>query len=184
MYVFSDLQRLSIPDQFFHFSQANLDSAEMLCAAMCGNNQVATYAHGAVIQSLTFHALELFLKAAILRSVPTETFGGPTGHDLNQLHKCYKDLYPEKCMAFDGPFMSTPPDANDLVGLDQNIIDELVKFDMGRKKDKVDQLHRYPIDMKGNEWKILLGFEPNTFRLRIKQLQSDLSDVKAVILNG
>jgi hypothetical protein len=183
MYVLSDLQRLSIPDQLFHFSQANLDSAEMLCLAMCGNNQVATYAHGAVIQSLTFHALELFLKAAILRSEPTATFGGPTGHDLTLLYNRYKGLYPEKCMQFDAPFMSGPLDANDLVGLDQNIIDELVKSDRERKKDKVDQLHRYPIDMKGNEWKSLFGFEPNSFGLRIKQIQSDLSAVKAVILN-
>lgn len=172
-FVLSDLQKLSIPDQLFHFSQANLDSAEMLCVAMCGNNQVATYAHGAVIQSLTFHALELFLKAAIMRSDPTATFGGRDGHDLTRLYKQYQGMYPEKCMQFDVPFMAAPLDADDVVGLDRR-----------QKKDSVDELHRYPIDMKGNEWKALIGFEANSFRLTIEKIRSDLSAVKAMILNG
>lgn len=92
MLHFSDLQCMPIPEQLFAFSDAYLQSADILCATLCNSVDRATYAHGAVIMSLTFHALELFLKAAILQKAPMEVFGGRMGHDLDHLYKRYSDL--------------------------------------------------------------------------------------------
>ena len=81
-----------------------------------------TYAHGAVILSLTFHGCELFLKAAILQKVPTEQFSGNTGHNLEHLSKRYANLFPGKAWALDLPFRHHPPE---LDGLDPRIAEEL-----------------------------------------------------------
>src|SRR5437016_3266766 len=104
MLHFSDLQRLPVPKQFFAFSDAYLDSAESLCDALCTASKSATYAHGAAVMSLTFHSIELFLKAAILQKAPSEQFSGSGGHDLGQLYERYTQLNPDEGYAFDFPF--------------------------------------------------------------------------------
>ena len=96
MLVFSDLQRLSVPAQFFAFSDAYLDSAVSLCDALCATSATVTYAHGAAVMSLTFHSIELFLKAAILQRSPGEQFSGSRGHNLDYLYQRYANLYPAK----------------------------------------------------------------------------------------
>jgi hypothetical protein len=182
MLHFSDLQRLSISEQLFAFSQANLDSAETLCTAIRAKTEVVTYAHGAVIMSLTFHALELFLKAAILRTVPTEKFGGRVGHDLTQLYNRYKGLYPKKAMQFEVPFRSEELHTSNF---DKNIVEELSALNRYRERSlPEDQLHRYPTNIEGETWDAILGFEPTSFGSTIKQLQSKLTEVKAEIHNS
>ena len=182
MLHFSDLQRKPVSDQLFSFADAYLESADSLCAVLCKNADAATYAHGAVIMSLTFHALELFLKAAILRKAPTETFAGRAGHDLINLHKLYTNLYQGEAMQFSVPFKRGLPDTKEL---DPQIAEEL----LARVRDQdmnmpEDQLHRYPISAGGKEWEATLGFEPNSFSRTILQLRSELAAVKTRIQGG
>jgi hypothetical protein len=182
MFYFGDLQRKTIPDQLFAFAQANLDSADSLCATLCAKTAGATYAHGAVILSLTFHALELFLKAAILQKSPSEQFGGRSGHDLAQLSKRYSNLHHGKDMSFHIPFARELPDAH---GLDPQVAKELIAY--VREQDKKmpqDQLHRYPTSVNGETWNAALGFEPNSFRITIQQLQHDFADIKPRVQAG
>ena len=182
MLHFSDLQRKPVSDQLFLFADAYLESADSLCAVLCKNVDAATYAHGAVIMSLTFHALELFLKSAILRKVPTETFAGRAGHDLTNLHKRYTNLYPGNAMHFAIPFKRELPDTKEL---DPQVAEELLAYVCEQNKNMPeDQLHRYPISVDGKEWKAALGFEPNSFRMTILQLRSELAAVKVRIQGG
>lgn len=176
MLHFSDLQLLAIPDQLFAFSDAYLQSADNLCATLCGTADRATYAHGAVVMSLTFHALELFLKAAILRKAPTEVVGGRTGHDLAVLHKRYSNLYPGKAMQFYIPFKRELPDTKNL---DPQVAEELLSYIQEQNKaTPEDQLHRYPIDVDGEVWEGAFGFEPNSFSKILTELRNELAVVK------
>ena len=182
MLHFSDLQRKSVPDQLFAFAQANLESAESLCLKLTAETAAATYAHGAVILSLTFHSLELFLKAAILQRIPAEKFGGRSGHDLTHLSKRFSDLYPEKEMSFHIPFMRQLPDTQ---GLDPEVIEELIACVRAQeKKMPEDQLHRYPTGVDGKTWNAGFGFEPNSFLVTIHQLQRDCAAVKPRVQGG
>ena len=182
MLFFGDLQRKPVPDQLYAFAQANLDSAESLCSNLCARNTGATYAHGAVILSLTFHALELFLKAAILQKSPTEKFRGRNGHDLAKLSKHYSKLHPGNNMIFDVPFVRNMPDTS---GLDPQVANEIIACVRDQdKKMPEDQLHRYPIGVDGETWHAALGFEPNSFRITIQQLQHAFTDIKARVQAG
>ena len=144
MLHFSDLQRKSVPEQLFSFADANLQSASVLCARLCAEADQATYAHGAVIMSLTFHSVELFLKAAILRKDSKKKCNG---HDLDRLKNQYANLYPGTNYDFDILFSRQAPDTHDL---DAHISKELAHaFRLSKEKAKEvpeDQLHRYPIN--------------------------------------
>jgi hypothetical protein len=182
MLHFSDIQHKPIPDQLLAFSNANLESADFLCMSICNATETATYAHGAVVMSLTFHALELFLKAAILRKAPTESFSGRAGHDLEHLYKRYSNLYPGAAMQFSMPFRRKGPDTSTL---DPQVAKELLTYiDKQRKAMPEDQLHRYPINVEGEEWQALLAFEPHSFSNTLKTLKNELHALKSRIQVG
>jgi len=58
--------------QFLAFSEAYLYSAANLCSILAASPSESTYPKGAVVLSLTFHGIELFLKAAILEKASDE----------------------------------------------------------------------------------------------------------------
>jgi hypothetical protein len=84
-------------------ARANLDAALTLTAALAQDSAAAKFADGTVTMSLAFHSVELFLKGAILTAQPNESFKGE-GHDIEQLERRYRNLYPSKPFRFDRPF--------------------------------------------------------------------------------
>ena len=99
----SDLAPLSIPLKFLSFSDAYLDSASRLCTVLKRSPRKFNYARGSVVLYLTFHAIELFLKGAILERKPNEKLGN---HDIEVLSRRYKKLYPGMKYEFHAPFIS------------------------------------------------------------------------------
>lgn len=182
MLHFSDLQRLAIPKQFLAFSDAYLESTEILCTNLCEREAETTYAHGAVILSLTFHGCELFLKAAILYRAPDEQFSGNSGHSLEHLNRRYTKLYPGRAWALDLPFRR---DEMNFDGIDPRVADELKQLTRERDKSMPqDQLHRYPTDVQGQPWDAAFGFEPNSFRRDIMRIRVDFERVKRALPGG
>ena len=82
------------PEQFAAYALAFLDSAQRLCTILAGSHKKATFERGSVVLHLTAHAVELFLKGAILRKKPEERYSHD--HDLEHLHNRYKSLYPAR----------------------------------------------------------------------------------------
>ncbi len=168
------LKDKSIPCKFLAFSDAYLDSAEHLCKVLKRSTKKATYERGAVVLYLTFHSIELFLKAAILFKCENENLN----HNIQHYEKRYKNLYPGKKYNIDIPFGteysgSEPPDLDKL----------------GYKMPPQDQVHRYPVDRKGKEWggekwEAIFAFEPTLFLLDIERLKEAISRVKEEIFNG
>lgn len=146
---FSEIESLSASLQFLAFSEAYLESAEQLCGALAATPAESTYPKGAVVLSLTFHGIELFLKAAILEKTPTEQFGGNADHD-EHLHKRYTNLYPGKKYAFENPFRD---EEVVLVNPDPSILEELrIQIAKHKRATPTDQLCRYPRNIEGNSW--------------------------------
>ena len=102
----SRLLSLPPPQQLESLALAYLESAQSLCDALADDPKDATFEKGAVVLYLSAHAVELFLKAAILRKTPSETFA----HDLEHIYNRYRALFPAKRFAFTSmPFSSEYP---------------------------------------------------------------------------
>ena len=142
MYGNWELSGKDLPEQFFAFSAAYLDSARRLCVVLKRSTKKATYARGCVVLYLTFHAAELFLKAAILSKNPKEKLN----HNIEDYYKRFNSLYPNKRYRFELPFRT------EYLGLEPEII-KLVK----NQQPPPDQLHKYPTDRKGSEWEGAFG---------------------------
>ncbi len=167
MYGNWELSEKDLPEQFFAFSIAYLDSARRLCVVLKRSIIKATYARGCVVLYLTFHAVELFLKGAILSKSPNEKLN----HDIEGYYKRYNNLYPKKTFNFELPYRT------EYLGLEPEII-ELVK----KQQPPPDQLHKYPTDNKGSEWKGAFAFKPVEFVEIIEQLILDFGRIENKIL--
>jgi hypothetical protein len=182
MVHFSEIESLSASLQFLAFSEAYLESAGQLCGALAASPSESTYPKSAVVLSLTFHGIELFLKAAILEEVPTEQFGGNAGHDLEHLHKRYTNLYPGKSYAFEPPFRD---EEFVLVNPDPRILKELrLQIAKHKRAMPTDQLCRYPRNIEGSPWEGIFSFEASSFAGVITKVQEDISRLKELIFNG
>jgi len=182
MVHFSDIQSLRASLQFLAFSEAYLEAAGQLCGALAASLAESTYPKGAVVMSITFHGIELFLKAAILEKAPNEQFSGNVGHDLDHLHKRYANLYPGNKHAFEVPFRD---EEVVLVNPDPRILEELkLRIAEHKRATPADQLHRYPRDTGGNPWEGLYSFEASSFAGVIGQVQEDITRLKELIFNG
>lgn len=153
-----------IPEQFLAFSEAYLDSAYRLCKVLKISTRKRTYPRGAVVQFLTFHAVELFLKAAILHKCPNEGLH----HDVVHLTNRYKALYPGKKFNFDVPFK-----AASYIGFEPSEIKPI--------KMPQDQLNRYPINKDFEVWEGAIGFKPESFLIVIERLQYDIDNISKMI---
>lgn len=182
MVHFSEIEELRASLQFLAFSEAYLESAGRLCGVLAEFPTESNYPKGAVVLSLTFHGIELFLKAAILEKVPGEQFSGNVGHDLDHLGKRYANLYPGKKHAFEIPFRN---EEVDLVNPDPRLVEELKILMADHKRSTpTDQLHRYPRDIEGNPWEGIYAFEASSFSLVIKKAHQDIARLKELIFHG
>jgi hypothetical protein len=180
MVHFSEIESLRVSLQFLAFSEAYLYSAACLCDVLASSPEESSFPQGAVVLSLSFHGIELFLKAAILEKVPEEKFCGKSGHDLESLGKRYANLYRSKKFAFKVPFGTeeTNPDQ------DPCVIEKIEQFMSKHKRDNpADQLNRYPRNIEGEPWDGIYAFEPNSFATVIAKAQQDVARLKGLIFN-
>ena len=179
----SDLASLNIPLRYLSFSVAYLDSASRLCTVLTQSPRRSNYPRGSVVLHLTFHAIELFLKSAILEQNPNEILGT---HDVQVLSKRYKKLYPGKKYEFHAPFIGRDPgdlsddDFRAIYGSEllEDVRKRIKKF---KKKNPRDQRHRYLTNTEGQPWDDDVGFEPVSFLVTIKKLKADIAQLAELI---
>lgn len=166
------ISNLTMPCQFAAFADAYLDSAARLCKALKRSTRKTSYPRGAVVLFLVHHAVELFLKAAILQKSPNENLYN--NHNINHLEKLYCSLYPGKKYDFDVPFSKTVD-----LGLEPPEIPK-----QKTSKSVLNQAYRYPIDNKGNEWHTIFSFDPVSFLPVIDRLQADFNRLQSEIFSA
>jgi hypothetical protein len=179
MVHFSELEPLGASKQLLAYSEAYLESAGHLCGILAATPAESNYPRSAVVLSLTFHGIELFLKAAILEKAPNEQF---SDHNLDHLGKRYEKLYPAKKHTFDILFRDEEIVLDDP---DPLVIKEFERQIAELKRaTPTDQLHRYPQDIKGDSWKGLYSFEASSFAGDISKVQQRVARLKELIFNS
>lgn len=179
MLVDYEVVNLSVPEQFSVFSNAYLDSAIRLCTVLARSTKKATYVRGSVVLYLAFHATELFLKGAILKSVPEENVGST--HNIGILNNRYKNLYQGKKYRFRLLFTSEEPDFSNIEP------DKVKKYKIIIENMEKDNPHaqkfRYPQNKEGQPWSGPNGFEPSSFLRELKQLREQFNDISELIFS-
>lgn len=163
LYGVWELYNKKTPEKFYDYSEAYLDSAKRLCQVLIRSTNKASFVRGSVVQYLTFHSIELFLKGSIIAKSPTEKLS----HDLDFYYKRYNKLYPAKKYRIDFPFRTN------FEGLNPEQIEEARK-----QIPPQDQAHKYPTDKNGKEWSYLYAFEPISFLKIIEKLELDFNRIR------
>lgn len=163
------LSGLCVPQLFAAYADAYLDSAKRLCKVLKVSPRKASYERGAVVIYLTFHSVELFLKAAVLQKAPSEKLN----HNIEHYGKRYRKLYPGKIFNFEIPFKT------EYVGFEPPEIEKLKSSEPAK-----DQMHRYPTDRKGKEWSGVFAFDPVSFLSIIEGLNDDFKRLKGEIFSA
>jgi len=114
---------------------------------------------------LAAHAVELFIKGAVLSRDPCALL---EGHLLEQLSDEYRKRFPEPSFEWDIPFKVEYP------GIAEADIEAL------RKATPVPSiLYRYPVSRGGKEWNGAFGFEAGTFLAVLERLEHDFKRIKS-----
>lgn len=137
------------PQLFFRLAIAYADSSHQIVRSMLAGDLPQTFAHAQTIHFLFDHAVELFLKGAILKS----TGKNENIHDLQPLFGRYRNLYPKKAFEF------------------TIRIAETVKANPQSPHSKFP---RYPMDYKGNVWEGYNAYTLETWLSETEHLRQDL----------
>lgn len=143
-----ELDGLSRADRFFHLAQAYLESSHYLFESMIDGSVRTTFGHAKAAGFMFEHSLELFFKGAITQAgkKPTNT------HNLSQLYREFKNLYPGKGFSFIGK------------------IEEVCEEDSQRP---YSEWNRYPIDSSGNLWSKPLFYDPHLWASQLILFKED-----------
>jgi hypothetical protein len=163
-----ELSPLPIPSRFFRFARAYLDAAIVLNTRLFDGSDDQTYPRACVPLYLAQHAIELFLKGAILSRAPAEKLQ----HGVERLGIRYHDLYSEICFRWDIPFGTAEP-----VGAEPGKIEELRKLSL-----PADQQFRYPTDIEKKPWMGISAYLAAEFHLTLNQVSSDFDRLESLIL--
>ncbi len=143
----------SKPQLFFRVSIAYSNSSRHIFQSMLNGSLPATFAQAQTAHFLFDHAVELFIKGAILKL----TNSIEKSHDLQSLYGRYRKLYPKKKFELTGRILDT------------------VKKD---KNSPHSEFPRYPIDKDGNTWQ---GYNAYTIEKWIAEAQHMCTDLNKLI---
>lgn len=139
-----EVQNYEEAELHLDLSFAYLDSSVFLCQGMTDEVFRESYGRGKVVLSNSFHAVELFLKAAICKKGKKT----PGHHKLRELADEYEALYPQEEYKFDIPLLIN------YAGFEPDEVEKLKK-----QEPPIDQHHRYHTDKSGEPWSGAFGFE-------------------------
>lgn len=154
---------LSESKRFVLYAGAYLEASRSVCLRMHAEDEENTWPNAAVAMMLAAHAVELFLKGAIVSRDPKAL---PKTHRIDQIAETYFRLFPEEEFAFEVPFWV------EYQGFSEDEIATL----------KSDELipsirFRYPVKSQGVEWQGVHGFEAQRFLDRIAELKDTFSRI-------
>ncbi|MBS0151366.1 MAG: hypothetical protein JSR31_10530 [Nitrospira sp.] len=160
MLTLSDIINLEAHDQFFSYADAYLSASAVLCRQMKNDSTRYTWPHATVILMLAAHAVELFLKGALLKSTGKLS----ATHDIQQLAEKYRETFQNLVLTWEIPFANPCSETELIAQMKQQWpdIDEAhIKTFITSTPDP-SILYRYPFDKPGKQWPGVYGFTTPT----------------------
>lgn len=148
-------------ERMYQMALGNIQSAKSLCIELGEHPERLSWPRGAVVYYLTHLAVELFLKACLLRKGRRLAT-----HEISELQDAFDETFPnQKCIES---------------MWDMNLV-ELAEFGPGpgdrRIRAREDESFRYFADRQGNPPNGEYSFAPAVFIPEIERLEEDFIDV-------
>lgn len=181
--VHSDMRQLPVPEQLFSYAEGYRGSAAVLCEKMKSDLVSFTWPNGAVVLLLASHAVELFLKGALLKGNPTANVWDHN-HNIDLLGADYRSQFPDPLFKWDIPFTDGLTETERIAQM-KALYPSLTEVEIAELKALRDRtpnpsiLYRYPVAKGGKQWRGLYGFEPHSFVLLLDQLKTDFDRIKS-----
>lgn len=179
----SEIWQLSVPERLFSYADAYRRASTVLCQKMKEDSVSFTWPNAAVVLMLAAHALELFLKGALLKKNPTLNVWSHR-HNLDRLKEEYKANFQDPMFKWDIPFTCQLTPEEWIAGM-MELNPGLTEEDLRGVKPippPPSIMYRYPVDQAGKEWRGLYGFEPHSFSILLSQLEFDFERIKSQIV--
>jgi hypothetical protein len=145
------------PQLFFRLALAYADASHQIVGSMLAGDLPQTFAHALTMHFLNDHAVELFLKGAVLKVTGKIE---SANHDLQSLFGRYRNLYPAKAFDFTGR------------------IAETVKANTDSPHS---EFSRYPMNTHGKVWAGYNAYTLETWLAETEHLRHDLKRLIAKI---
>lgn len=169
MITASELNDTPVYERLFAFAGAYRNASFLVSSQMASDPKAFGWSDAAVALMLAAHAVELFLKAALLKRFPDIDIAR-YGHRLDDLNKAYRIWFKDPDFDWDIPFTGGKyPDEmtqEEIIALRKNTPDPSIRY-------------RYPISKGGDEWSGLEGFEARSFLLLLDQLEKDFHRIRS-----
>lgn len=163
----SEMDCLSVPDQYFSLARSYLEGSRVLCEAMVNDDYTPQYSNSRVILHLCRHAIELFLKGAISKARNRQP---PKTHNLVNLVGEYELALPGENFRFEVPFGVEALGNLALFPELEALIDEHHKT--------LDQRYRYPTDSAGKPFSGVEGFIARSYLSDLARLSKSFLKVE------
>ena len=171
MLTLADINHLEVPDQLFSYAEAYRAASVILCRKVENDDTLYTWPHATVILMLAAHAVELFLKGALLkRGVEISRT-----HNVQQLAEKYRETFQDAAFAWEIPF-ANPLSETELIAQIKQLWPQINETELRRSIATTPApsiLFRYPVNNEGMEWRGVYGFTSNGFLPRLEQLERD-----------
>lgn len=180
MLTLADIANLDTHDQFFSYADAYRSASAMLCRQMKQDDTYYTWSHAAVVLMLAAHAVELFLKGALLKRTGKiiET------HNIQRLAEKYRETFQETALTWDILF-ANPLSETELIILMKEEWPEINEVQLKQSIAATPDpsiLYRYPVDKPGKDWRGHYGFTtPTEFLATLDQLGQDFQRIKSAL---
>ncbi len=165
----SELDALEMPEKFLEYATAYLESAIVLCDQLIKNPSDVTYARGNACMFNARLAVELFLKASLLKKDPNADLH----HVIERLRHEYARNYTEPRFHWVVPFTAQ------VVGGEAENNGQIVKEHL--KKNPPDQSLRYPMNKNREPWEGSGSFDAASFMRLLQTIKHDMGRLRPEI---
>lgn len=169
MITASELRDKPVAERLFAYADAYRNASFLVSSQIASDPKAFGWSDAAVALLLAAHAVELFLKAALLKRFPDVNIADYR-HRLDDLSEAYRDRFKEPNFDWDIPF--TGGEYPDEVTQEEIIL--------SRKSMPVPSIrYRYPVNRDGDEWRGLEGFEAMSFTQLLVRLKEDFHRIRS-----
>jgi hypothetical protein len=182
----ANIQYLQEPEQMFAYADAYRSAAAAMCGQMTAEATHYTWPNAVVILMLAAHAVELFLKGALLKRNPAANVRQT--HNIGVLSAKYRLQFPEPSFEWDIPFSFGLPEA-EWIELMKELVPRATEVEAKGMREEMRKrlsarpspsvLYRYPTDNSGTAWSGDEGFEPHSFLTLLDHVEKDFKRIKS-----